>query len=170
MAAQLVGPPERAFSPEKTVYSRVISLEGTALLLCVGSGHAGGVTRPRHSRAADRYAWVNRAALTPAEARMWTFLKGTQTGVRFRRQVPIGAFIADFASLQIRLVIEVDDTSHQWRDESERTAYFQSVGFLILRFTNREVAFEFHQVHATVVWWVAALRRGQHPQTRDPAR
>jgi very-short-patch-repair endonuclease len=156
VAVQLVGPPEGAFSPKKM-----------ALLQLAAGRHAGRVARPRHTSAADGFARVNRASLTPAEARMWSLLKGSQTGVRFRRQVPVGPWIADFASLQIRLVIEVDDTSHQWRDEWERTGYFESVGFRILRFTNREVAFHFDQVHRTIDRWVAALRRGRDPETWD---
>jgi very-short-patch-repair endonuclease len=156
VAVQLVGPPEGALSPRKI-----------ALLQLAAGRHAGRVARPRHTSAADCFARANRASLTPAEARMWSFLKGSQPGVRFRRQVPVGRWIADFASFQIRLVIEVDDTSHQWRDECERTGYFESVGFRILRFTNREVAFDFDQVHRTIDRWVAALRRGRDPETWD---
>ena len=63
-------------------------------------------------------------------------------GARFRRQIPIGVWIVDFASLRPKIVIEVDDSSHEWRDETARTHYLESRGFVVLRFSNREVAQE----------------------------
>lgn len=50
--------------------------------------------------------------MTISEARLWVAIRGGLVGARFRRQVPIGYWVADFASLNPRLVIEVDDTSH----------------------------------------------------------
>ena len=64
-------------------------------------------------------------------------------GTHFRRQVPIGPYIADFCCLKPKLIIEVDGNHHGYdenisRDE-KRTAYLKSQGFSVLRFSNREV-------------------------------
>ncbi len=78
--------------------------------------------------------------MTISERRAWNALKGRRLGVRFRRQVPIGPYVVDFACLEKRLAIEIDDPSHELRDESIRNRYLQSRGFRILRFTNEFVA------------------------------
>ena len=96
--------------------------------------------------------------MTLAEKSLWMALRRQQTGAKFRRQVPIGYWIADFASLDPKIVIEVDDTSHDWKDEAARTAYFEALGFLVLRFTNREVAFEHDGVVALIESAVTTLR------------
>jgi len=88
--------------------------------------------------------------MTISEARLWSGLKGRSAGARFRRQVPIGFWIADFASLDPRLVIEVEDTSHEFRDESMRTNYFIEQGFAVLRFTNKRVAQNLREVIGTI--------------------
>lgn len=54
-------------------------------------------------------------AFTVSEVRVWGAIKGRALGVRFRRQVPIDAWIVDFACLPLHLVIEIDDRSHEWR-------------------------------------------------------
>jgi very-short-patch-repair endonuclease len=104
-----------------------------------------------------------RRHLTISEARLWGGLKNGATGARFRRQVPCGVWIADFASLYPRLVIEVDDTSHDFRDETLRTEYFESLGFAVLRFSNKQVALEFPEVVSTITAWVACLKATGRP-------
>jgi len=60
--------------------------------------------------------------------------------------VPIGVWIVDFASLLPKIVVEIDDPSHYWRDEEVRTRYLESQGFTVLRFSNREVTTELEGV------------------------
>jgi very-short-patch-repair endonuclease len=99
-----------------------------------------------------------RRSLTVSEARVWGPLKNKATGARFRRQVPCEHWKADFCSCAPRLVIEIDDQSHELRDESIRTQYFESLGFPVLRFTNQQVAQELPEVNGTITAWVAHLR------------
>ena len=80
---------------------------------------------------------------TNAERRLWRGLRRKEVaGFRFRRQVPLGGFIADFASFDARLVIEVDGATHSTDEELARDAARTAVlaeGFALLRFTNKEV-------------------------------
>ena len=121
--------------------------------------------RPPHTYLAARRAHRLRNELTISEAALWAGISRRQAGARFRRQVPIGEWIADFACLDPKLVIEVDDDSHDWRDETVRTAYIEAQGFRILRFDNAELA-ESSDVDAiaTVCHWVEALREGRDPE------
>jgi adenine-specific DNA-methyltransferase len=80
--------------------------------------------------------------MTDAEARLWNRLRGEQfDGHRFRRQVPIGPYVVDFACLKARLVIEVDGGQHAEAIEADRrrTAWLESRGFRALRFWNVDV-------------------------------
>jgi very-short-patch-repair endonuclease len=121
--------------------------------------------RPHHDRLAHVRARVHRRQLTISEARLWSGIKSGATGARFRRQVPIGKWIADFASLTPKLVVEVDDPSHDLRDETARTLDIETAGFAILRFTNHEIATEVHAAISTIEYWVEFLRRyGQPPE------
>ena len=64
-------------------------------------------------------------------------------GTHFRRQVPIGPYVADFCCLGARLIVEVDGNQHGYDDhiarDRERTSYLVSQGFAVLRFSNLEV-------------------------------
>jgi hypothetical protein len=85
--------------------------------------------------------------------------------------VPIGPWIVDFCSLNPRLAIEIDDTSHEFRDESLRTEYLESLGFPVLRFSNRQVAQDFPEVIGTIESWIAHLNAtGRPPSDRVPLR
>ena len=114
--------------------------------------------RPAHTSIAAKRANQLRRQMTVSEARLWRAIQGRAVGARFRRQVPIGHWIADFASFHPRLVIEVDDTSHEFRDESMRTEYFESQGFSMLRFDNMRVAKELPEVVGTIEAWVEHIR------------
>jgi very-short-patch-repair endonuclease len=65
---------------------------------------------------------------------------------RFRRQVPIGPYIADFASHSARLVIELDGQQHDAEKDARRDAWFATARYRTLRFTNAQVERELPQV------------------------
>ncbi|MBM6991792.1 MAG: endonuclease domain-containing protein [Prevotella sp.] len=80
---------------------------------------------------------------TDAEKFLWEHIRGNQLDVHFRRQHPIGIYIADFICLDKRLVIEADGGYHQLQNQMEwdqlRTNYLESQGYCVLRFTNEEI-------------------------------
>lgn len=82
-----------------------------------------------------------RRAMTLAERRLWSILCLRQLeGFRFRRQHPVGPYIADFACLEAGLIIEVDGGQHMdAASDRHRHAFLQREGFHILRFWNNEV-------------------------------
>jgi len=92
-------------------------------------------------------ALVNLAKLlrkrsTDAERLLWWHLRSKQIdGLKFRRQEPIGPFIADFVCFEKRLVIELDGGQHAVEQEKdrERDGWFNKEGFRILRFWNTDV-------------------------------
>jgi len=79
---------------------------------------------------------------TDAERRLWYFLRNRQLdGHRFRRQVPLGPYIADFACIASRLVVELDGGQHVEAAAPDRlrTLRFESAGYRVLRFWNNDV-------------------------------
>ena len=80
---------------------------------------------------------------TQAEAVLWEYLKGNRLGAKFRRQHLIGQYIPDFVCLSKQLIIEVDGGYHfigdQPTSDEQRTAYLESFGYHVIRFTNEEV-------------------------------
>ena len=82
-----------------------------------------------------------RRAQTDAEKKMWDRLKGGRLhGVKFRRQFPIGPFLADFCAAKESLVVELDGSQHldmTLRDE-QRSKYLEELGFRVVRFWDNE--------------------------------
>ena len=79
---------------------------------------------------------------TPAERRLWTYLRGDKlNGVNFRRQHAIGNFVVDFVSVKKKLVIELDGSQHleQADYDIERTKYLELQGYKVIRFWNNQV-------------------------------
>jgi very-short-patch-repair endonuclease len=74
--------------------------------------------------------------MTDGERLLWQRLRGEQIGVKFRRQHPVGPYVADFACLAPQLIVEVDGSQHinQQAYDTKRDAYFKSLGFDVLRF------------------------------------
>ena len=85
----------------------------------------------RDPRLVDR-ARAMRRYPTKGEAILWSRLRGCQLGVRFRRQEPVGLFIADFACHNPRMDVEVDGDTHvdPVRDGS-RDRWFVEQGWLV---------------------------------------
>ncbi len=87
---------------------------------------------------------ILRRRMTDAEVILWSQLRRRAAdGFRFRRQHPIGPYVADFACAMRRLVIEVDGVTHSTDYEIEldrrRDAYLRSRGWQIFRVTNEDV-------------------------------
>jgi adenine-specific DNA-methyltransferase len=83
-----------------------------------------------------------RASQTEAESFLWRRLRDRQLGsAKFRRQVPIGPYIADFACYAARLVVELDGGQHAdtAAADATRTAWLEQRGFRVLRFWNHDV-------------------------------
>jgi len=81
---------------------------------------------------------------TPAEAVLWGLLRGRRlAGLKFKRQHPIGRYVADFACDSARLVIELDGEVHTHEDQAaadaDRQAALESLGWFVLRFSNDDV-------------------------------
>jgi very-short-patch-repair endonuclease len=83
----------------------------------------------------------NRQNATEAEKRMWRALRENFPSAKFRRQVPIGPYYADFFSFSMKLVIEVDGGQHgEAQDyDARRTAFIEAQGYRVIRFWNNDV-------------------------------
>ena len=83
-----------------------------------------------------------RKKMTDSERKLWRLLRDSRLGVHFRRQTPLGPYIADFLCLKPRIVVELDGSQHYQKDasiyDSQRDAYLQQEGFAVLRFSDRE--------------------------------
>ncbi len=94
---------------------------------------------------------------TKAEARLWLHLRNRKMdGFKFRRQVPIDRYFADFACQEARLVVELDGGGHseQLAYDAARTAVLETCGFHVLRFWNHHVLTEIdgvlREIHAVL--------------------
>jgi very-short-patch-repair endonuclease len=96
---------------------------------------------PRYLQSSRKFARAQRRSMSSAEAMLWNVLRDHRLdGHKFRRQVPIGPFFADFACLAKRLVVEADGRTHE-NDEAvasdrARDLWFEREGYRTLRFSN----------------------------------
>lgn len=109
-----------------------------------------------------------RTEMTKAEAAMWNVLRDLRaSGARFRRETPIGPYIADFAWLSARLIVEVDGDSHE-KDagrlhDRRRDQFLRAQGFTVLRFDNSQVLDGPNYVFLTIREHVAAFLKEERP-------
>jgi very-short-patch-repair endonuclease len=79
---------------------------------------------------------------TSAEIRLWTLLRNRKLiGAKFRRQVPVGPYIADFLCKELSIVIEADGGQHTIREDydARRAAWLEARGYQVLRFWNLDI-------------------------------
>jgi very-short-patch-repair endonuclease len=81
-----------------------------------------------------------RQTMTPAERKLWHALRNRQLmGLKVRRQVPIGPYIADFYCPDLRLIIEADGGGHGHPRDTARDQWLSTKGFRILRLWNADI-------------------------------
>ena len=83
-----------------------------------------------------------RKKMTLPERILWQFLRAsTLAGLRFRRQHPVGRYIADFCCISKKLIVELDGEYHDTikQEDMERDDFLGEQGFRVLRFTNDQV-------------------------------
>jgi len=100
-----------------------------------------------------------RRASTDAEQKLWSRLRNGQLrGLKFRRQMPIGPFVADFACVAARIVIELDGSQHMEATEADRlrSQTIEAAGYLVMRFWNDQVPANIDAVMAEIDGVVAA--------------
>ena len=90
---------------------------------------------------ADSFVGELRTNMTDAERRLWSLVRNRQLdGDKFRRQHPIGAFVADFVCIKRCLIIELDGGQHaDSAYDARRTAWLESYGWRVIRFWNNDV-------------------------------
>jgi very-short-patch-repair endonuclease len=78
--------------------------------------------------------------MTPEERLLWSRIRSTQLGVSFRRQEPMGRYVADFVCYECKLIVELDGSQHFGNTaDVARDADMLDQGFQTLRFWNNEV-------------------------------
>lgn len=94
-----------------------------------------------------------RSAPTEAEERLWGALRNRRLDtLKFRRQVPIGRFIADFVCMEAKLIVEVDGTQHaENARDLVRDKELEQRGFRVLRFWNDDVMRDLDAVCETII-------------------
>jgi very-short-patch-repair endonuclease len=109
---------------------------------------------------------------TSAEVRLWAKLRNRQLGnLKFRRQVARGSFIADFLCDEAMLILEVDGSQHGDRtvQDSNRTAYLESLGYRVMRFWNVDVLQNTDRVLDHVYEVALARRKAPSSALRAPS-
>lgn len=115
----------------------------------------------------------------PAEQLVWSLLRNRRlAGLKFRRQVPVGPYIADFLCHEASLVVELDGETHDCRmhEDAERTRYLESHGLRVFRVQNADVFADLEAVVFAILKaaginteaWLAERQRGNNQQPPSP--
>ena len=103
-----------------------------------------------------------RKNMTHAEIVLWNYLKGGVKGLRFRRQHPVGLYIADFYCHGAKLIVEIDGSIHNLPDvksnDEQREKNLKDWGYKVMRFTNERVIKEADKVVEEITEYVELLR------------
>jgi cyclase len=91
---------------------------------------------------------------TPAEIKLWEYLRSKPSGYKFRRQHPISPFVTDFYCHALKLVIEVDGSIHnkeevKQADKSKQWS-LETEGIQVIRFTNHEIENQFEIIITSI--------------------
>lgn len=98
---------------------------------------------------------------TKGERRIWkALLCKKQSSIRFLRQRPIDQFIVDFFAPELGLIIEIDGSSHFYKQEYDnyRQNKLEKLGFTVIRFTEGEVLNQLDDVQVKLLHAIHCLK------------
>jgi UDP-N-acetylmuramoylalanine-D-glutamate ligase len=130
----------------RTQPAEVVTISGQApaeldsVLPPLEGGGQGEGSQPPSPTSLLRHARELRRDATPAERKLWQALRNrAHSGLKFRRQMPLGPYIAIFYCASARIVVELDGISHvDSQTDETRDAWMQARGIRVLRFSNHE--------------------------------
>ena len=101
----------------------------------------------------QEFARKLRKDMTDAERALWQCLRYRQLkGLKFRRQVPLGKYIADFVCFEANLIVEVDGGQHNQNEYDEkRTVWLKTQGYNVIRFWNNDVLTSSYEVCSVIL-------------------
>lgn len=114
-----------------------------------------------------------RREMTEAELKLWRILRNRSlVGIKFRRQVPIGNYIADFCCLDRRLIVEVDGGQHAELEVADawRSRFLKQEGFRVLRFWNDQVLSGLEFAVTEILAAISEEGRAPSPVAQDARR
>ena len=101
---------------------------------------------------------------TKGEAMLWKeALRAKQMlGYQFNRQFPVGNYIVDFIARKLKLIIEIDGYSHNFKgaEDRKRQDYLESLGYTILRFSEGRVVYNLDHVVAEIQYAIECIEGG----------
>jgi very-short-patch-repair endonuclease len=106
-----------------------------------------------HERKNVRLAQEFRHHAVPAESLLWKALRNRALGgFKFRRQHPVGPYIADMACVECQLIVEADGESHLASEEADarRSQFMEAAGWRVLRFWNTQMYDELDAVKEVI--------------------
>jgi very-short-patch-repair endonuclease len=108
---------------------------------------------------------------TDAEARLWSRLRDRRlAGMKFRRQVPCGPYIADFLCDEAMLIVELDGAGHSedrtMAKDHDRTAYLKTLGYEVVRYWNIDIDRDIANVVDGIYLAAAPRLKAPHPALR----
>jgi len=98
---------------------------------------------------------------TDAERTLWRALRSRRLeGFKFKRQVPLGRYIADFMCFECKLIVELDGSQHleQVAYDGERRRWLAAQGYRVVRYWNVDVLLDIVAVSENI-WQIADSRR-----------
>jgi 2-isopropylmalate synthase len=103
-------------------------------------------------QSAKKRARAMRRTLTDAERKLWHALRDRRVqSLKFRRQAPVGPYIADFLCIEYRLIVGADGSQHaQSARDIQRDSWLAFDGYRTLRFWNHDIPIAQESVPATI--------------------
>jgi len=93
------------------------------------------------SKTTVRKARGLRREMSPPEVLLWQRLRLRPGGVKFRRQHPVGVYVADFYAPDAKMIVEVDGVAHDFRVERDamRDEWLRGQGFVVVRVAAADI-------------------------------
>jgi very-short-patch-repair endonuclease len=115
-----------------------------------------------------------RRGQTEPERKLWAALRDRRlAGLKFRRQIPKGAYIVDFLCDEAMLIVELDGDQHASdegvADDERRSAYFESLGYAVIRYANGAIHRDLANVMQDIFEKADARRKAPSSGLRPPS-